>query len=164
MVRHLLWLSGAGFPAFPHQGKSNPSGSLGLPAGTAKSRDLAVVKGSARVAIMLSIRNSLAFVFLLFAVAAGTACQQTKPVASSQAVPPPPIPASAPAAKPATSSAAAPLPNDSVPAIARREVIRRQEQIRRMDEAALRASQAMAYDDLEGAVEGYRRAVDGLPN
>lgn len=33
-----------------------------------------------------------------------------------------------------------------------------------MDEAALRASQAMADDDLEGAVEGYRRAVDGLPN
>lgn len=48
-----------------------------------------------------------------------------------------------------------------VPAIAQREVIRRQEQIRRMDEAALRASEAMAHDDLEGAVSGYRQAIDG---
>ena len=31
--------------------------------------------------------------------------------------------------------------------------------IRQMDEAALRASQRMAEDDLEGAVEGYRRAI-----
>ena len=32
-----------------------------------------------------------------------------------------------------------------------------------MDEAAIRASQALAEDDLEGAVDGFRRAVDGLP-
>lgn len=64
---------------------------------------------------------------------------------------------------PAVAGDAQTASDDSVPAIARREVIRRQEQIRRMDEAALRASQAMAEDDLEGAVSGYRRAVDGLP-
>jgi hypothetical protein len=50
---------------------------------------------------------------------------------------------------------------NSVPAIAQREVIRRQEMIRRMDEAAIQASQRMAEDDLEGAVKGYRRAMDG---
>ena len=54
-------------------------------------------------------------------------------------------------------------PDESVPAIARREVIRRQERVRQMDEAAIRASQALANDDLEGAVDGFRRAVDGLP-
>ena len=70
-----------------------------------------------------------------------------------------------PAATPPASSPGTPVtyPDESVPAIARREVIRRQERVRQMDEAAIRASQAMAEDDLEGAVEGFRRAVDGLP-
>ncbi|MCB1234793.1 MAG: hypothetical protein KDM91_06960 [Verrucomicrobiae bacterium] len=57
----------------------------------------------------------------------------------------------------------APTAEDSVPAIAQREVIRRQERIRQMDEAALKASQRMAADDLEGAVDGYRQALRGLP-
>ena len=82
-----------------------------------------------------------------------SACQQPAPT--------PPTVSAAPA--PQASPSATPMPDDSVPAIARREVIRRQEQIRRMDEAALRASQAMANDDLEGAVSGYRRAIDGTP-
>ena len=79
---------------------------------------------------------------------------------------PPPQPTSSRTAFSPTASSsvptAQPLPDDSVPAIAQREVIRRQEQIRNMDDAALRASQAMAEDDLEGAVDGYRKAVDGL--
>lgn len=67
--------------------------------------------------------------------------------------------------KSATQTASAPQPvavSADVPAIAQREVIRRQERIRQMDEAALRASEAMARDDLEGAVGGYRRAINGL--
>lgn len=86
------------------------------------------------------------------------ACQ-SKP---SPSVATQPAPATTPRSAPAPASVE-PLPDDSVPEIARREVIRRQERIRQMDEAALRASQAMAEDDLEGAVGGFRRAVDGLP-
>jgi len=69
------------------------------------------------------------------------------------------------AGRPAPSGSTTPrnlsAPDDpgSVPSIARREVIRRQEMVRQMDEAAIRASQRMAEDDLEGAVEGYRRAI-----
>ena len=88
------------------------------------------------------------------------ACQSPKvPSPVAQSVPAPPIPERSAVAAPQTQT----LPPDSAPAIARREVIRRQEQIRRMDDAALRASQAMAEDDLEGAVKGYRQAVGGLP-
>lgn len=81
-----------------------------------------------------------------------------------QSDPKPVVTPSRPAPVPSASSGeAAPYPDDSVPAIARREVIRRQERVRQMDEAAIRASQALANDDLEGAVDGFRRAVDGLP-
>ncbi len=85
--------------------------------------------------------------------------------ACQQSAPPPATATRQPvfAPSPAVAGAAPTASDDSVPAIAQREVIRRREQIRRMDEAALRASQAMAEDDLEGAVSGYRRAVDGLP-
>jgi len=84
---------------------------------------------------------------------------------SCQSAPPPKVAPSRAAFSPTAGASVAPvqpLPSDSVPAIAQREVIRRQEQIRRMDDAALRASQAMAKDDLEGAVGGYRKAIDGL--
>ncbi|MCB1066205.1 MAG: hypothetical protein KDN20_25205 [Verrucomicrobiae bacterium] len=102
--------------------------------------------------------KSVSILSISLAMGCLAACQSPKePSPVVQSVPPPPIPARSAAATPQT------LPPDSAPAIARREVIRRQEQIRRMDEAALRASQAMAEDDLEGAVKGYRRAVDGLP-
>ncbi|MCB1088686.1 MAG: hypothetical protein KDM63_16730, partial [Verrucomicrobiae bacterium] len=87
------------------------------------------------------------------------ACESSRSVATS----PQPNRSVTPASGGVSSGQATkPLPPDSVPAIAQREVIRRQEQIRKMDEAALRASQAMAEDDLEGAVKGYRQAVDGL--
>ena len=84
------------------------------------------------------------------------ACQSQQSAAPVVSTPPPRVPSP-------TSGSAQPLPPDSAPAIARREVIRRQERIRQMDEAAIRASQAMAEDDLEGAVSGFRRAVGGLP-
>lgn len=86
-----------------------------------------------------------------------TACQQSAPPSATATRQPVYSPA------PAVAGVAPTASDESVPAIAQREVIRRREQIRRMDEAALRASQAMAEDDLEGAVSGYRRAVDGLP-
>ncbi len=126
--------------------------------------DLAAAPGFGRVTPMKFLRtfvHSVALGMVLIGALLGPACQQSKPPATAAMAP-----ASAPAPAPASSRApslAQALPDDSVPAIARREVIRRQEQIRRMDEAALRASQAMAEDDLEGAVGGYRRAVDGLP-
>jgi len=85
------------------------------------------------------------------------ACQSPQDVAPATSAAPPRVPS------PTNSGTAQPLPPDSAPAIARREVIRRQERIRRMDEAAIRASQALAEDDLEGAVSGFRRAVGGLP-
>lgn len=88
---------------------------------------------------------------------ASVACQSSRPVSQTTAATPAPAPARSTAP-----GAAKPLPADSIPAIAQREVIRRQEQIRRMDDAALRASQAMAEDDLDGAVKGYRSAIDGL--
>ena len=68
---------------------------------------------------------------------------------------------SKPAAPALPASAQSIAVSGEVPAIAQREVIRRQEQIRSMDEAALRASEAMARDDLEGAVSGYRQAING---
>ncbi len=48
--------------------------------------------------------------------------------------------------------------------LAAREVVRRQEQVRRADRAALEANRASAEGDHEAAVHSYRRALDALPS
>ncbi len=53
----------------------------------------------------------------------------------------------------------APLPDNAISEIAHREIVRRQERIRQMDEAALGASRALSQKDLEGAVAGFREAA-----
>jgi len=47
--------------------------------------------------------------------------------------------------------------------LAAREVVRRQERVRRADRAALEANRAAAEGDHEAAVRSYRRALDTLP-
>ncbi|NNE90343.1 MAG: hypothetical protein HKN23_01725 [Verrucomicrobiales bacterium] len=53
--------------------------------------------------------------------------------------------------------------NEGVPAIARREIIRRQERMRAADTAALRAGQQQAAGDTEGAIQSYKQALTTLP-
>lgn len=107
-----------------------------------------------------TIRPARACLVLATMLAVG-ACRSTGPAVPAPSGPPAAAHRAAPAA-PSAPVPSGPLPDDSVPAIAQREVIRRQERIRQMDAAALKASQALAEEDLEGAVSGFRRAVDGL--
>jgi hypothetical protein len=100
--------------------------------------------------------TTLRLAILLTAI--GVSCANRDPIPTPAN--PPGSSAAGGSARVSGTSAAATDPN-SVPSIAQREVIRRQEMVRRMDDAALRASQRMAEDDLEGAVEGYRKAMDG---
>ncbi|NOX99445.1 MAG: hypothetical protein GXP30_06915 [Verrucomicrobia bacterium] len=53
--------------------------------------------------------------------------------------------------------------DEGIRGMAAREVIRRQEKIRRADAAALEASRASAEGDQEGAIRSYRKALDDLP-
>lgn len=48
--------------------------------------------------------------------------------------------------------------------LAEREVIRRQERVRRADSAALEANRASAGGDQEAAIRSYRKALDTLPS
>lgn len=54
--------------------------------------------------------------------------------------------------------------DDGIAAIATREIIRRQEKVRRADAAALRANKYSSEGDHEAAVRSYRRALDTLPS
>lgn len=62
-------------------------------------------------------------------------------------------------------SAVAPavVPDNPISDIAQREILRRQDRIRRMDEAALEANRALSENDLEGAVGGFREAAQVRP-
>ena len=84
-------------------------------------------------------------------------CAHKSPRTASTAAPAQPAPAASPVRK------ASPPPANSIPGIAQREVIRRRERLRQIDDAALRAHQAMAEGDLENAVSQYRSALNGLP-
>lgn len=50
------------------------------------------------------------------------------------------------------------VPDNPISQIAQREILRRQERIRRMDATALEANRALSENDLEGAVSGFREA------
>lgn len=54
--------------------------------------------------------------------------------------------------------------NEGITGIAAREVVRRQEQVRRADTAALEANRASAEGDHEAAIRSYRKALDTLPS
>lgn len=54
--------------------------------------------------------------------------------------------------------------DEGIMGIAAREVVRRQEQIRRADTAALEANRASAEGDQEAAIRSYRKALDSLPS
>lgn len=54
--------------------------------------------------------------------------------------------------------------DSEISGIAEREILRRQDQILRADEAAIQSHQRMSDGDLEGAVQGYRSAVSELEN
>jgi Tfp pilus assembly protein PilF len=54
--------------------------------------------------------------------------------------------------------------DDGISGIAAREVIRRQEGVRRADSAALRANRYSSQGDHEAAVRSYRQALDALPS
>jgi hypothetical protein len=84
-------------------------------------------------------------------------CAHPRPQPASAGIPAPPAQSSS------TVRTASSLPANSIPGIAQREVIRRQERLRQVDDAALRAHQAIAEGDLESAVSGYQKALDGLP-
>jgi hypothetical protein len=94
---------------------------------------------------------------LALALLGGTVscAQKSSPSLANQSV--------SPLGQPSTSTVAAPTSGGSRASdIANREIIRRQEMLRRADETALRASQAMANGDLEGAVSGYRSASQAV--
>jgi len=74
-------------------------------------------------------------------------------------IPPPLAVAAHPAPAPITAAA----PTNPVSDLARREILRRQERVRRMDAAALEANRALSENDLEEAVGGFRQASSGLP-
>jgi len=91
------------------------------------------------------------------------ACRSsTAPVASASPPVPPATYAGTPSV-PGSRAAASAAPGNEVSDLARREIVRRQEMIRRMDAAALEANRALAENDLEGAVGGFRQASSGLP-
>jgi len=54
--------------------------------------------------------------------------------------------------------------DDGISGIAAREVIRRQEGVRRADSAALRANRYSSQGDHEAAIRSYRQALDALPS
>ena len=54
-------------------------------------------------------------------------------------------------------------PDHGISAIAAREVIRRQERVRRADAAALRANKFSAEGNHEAAIRSYRQALEALP-
>ena len=102
---------------------------------------------------MKHARFTAVLAWLFLATLFSSACSGTKPNATTGTARP------APSGSTTSRDLSMSAPPDSVPSIAQREVIRRQEMVRQMDDAAIRASQRMAEDDLEGAVEGYRRAI-----
>ncbi len=53
--------------------------------------------------------------------------------------------------------------DEGISGIAAREVIRRQEQVRRADSAAMEAGRSSAEGDQEAAIRSYRKALDALP-
>lgn len=55
------------------------------------------------------------------------------------------------------------VPDNPVSEIAQREILRRQERLRKMDAAALEANRALSENDLEGAVSGFRQASGVSP-
>ena len=54
--------------------------------------------------------------------------------------------------------------DEGITGIAAREVIRRQEQIRRSDAAAMEANRASSAGDHEAAIRSYQKALDTLPS
>ena len=85
------------------------------------------------------------------ALMAASACESRTPTAAS---PQPPQPRPTAVIDPSSSP---------ISAAAEREIIRRQEAMRRADEAALRAARQMSEGDYEGAMSGYRGALGELP-
>lgn len=53
--------------------------------------------------------------------------------------------------------------DEGITGLAAREVVRRQERVRRADKAALEANRASAEGDHEVAIRSYRTALDTLP-
>jgi len=104
--------------------------------------------------------SSLLLLAALAALALLASCRspQRKEISPPLAVAAHPSPA-----RPSPPPGPAAAPANPVSDLARREILRRQERVRRMDAAALEANRALAENDLEGAVGGFRQASSGLP-